>query len=176
MTTNLVQTIHNTNLKSALFKNFNSSYRSTSLDSLANSSNSDSTSSVDSHEHDSDSGTESQSKNSIVVKCDVHECSDKDSLTSWTKTIESLKDGNSEICYEYITNDNSKVNGDKRLHLSQARIPETIPEEEPKISVKEILARFENLRDKKEAEKKEAEKKEKEEVIFLKKIVKLWCI
>lgn len=166
MTSNVIQPNH---FKVSMFKNFkefnnthsdcnlSSTYRSTSLDSLANSSHNSDSTSIDSREHDSDSGTETQSKNSFLVKCDVHENSDKETLTSWTKTIESLKDRNSEISYEYVSIENStKPSSEKRLDLNMARM-ETIPEEgaEPKISVKEILARFENLRDKKETGEKE---------------------
>lgn len=132
-----------------------STNRSTSLDSLANSSHNSDSSSETSQDHDSDSGTESHSKNLFIVKCEVHEHSDKDSLSSWTRSIESLRDQNSELSYEYVSNENSvKHNADKRIDLNKARM-ETIPEEnsEPKVSVKEILARFENLRDKKEADK-----------------------
>lgn len=135
--------------------NLSSTCRSTSLDSLANSSQNSDSISDDFHEQDSDSGTETQSKKSFIVKCDVHECSDKDSLSSWTKSVESLKDRNSEICYEYVSNENSsKHSADKRLDLNMVRM-ETIPEEslEPKVSVKEILARFENLKDKKASAK-----------------------
>lgn len=150
MTTNILQ---NKVLRHSETCNLNS-YHSTSLDSLANSSQNSDSISDDSREHDSDSGTETQSKNSFIVKCEVHEISDRESVSSWTKCVESVKDRNSEICYEYVSNENSKYSVDKRLDINMVRM-ETIPEEgnEPKISVKEILARFENLKDKKDVDK-----------------------
>lgn len=139
-----------------------SACRSTSLDSLANSSHNSDSTSIDSHEHDSDSGTESQSKNSFVVKCEVYkEHNEAVSIKSWSKSTESLnKDDNSESSYEYVSNPSTTASAkgttDKRIDLNKARM-ETIPEEspEPKISVKEILARFENLRDQKKEAKKD---------------------
>lgn len=119
-------------------KNLKDNFHSNSLDSLANSSNQSESLSDDSH--DSDSGTETKSKNSFAVKCEVYAQSGCGSIRSWTKS-----DCNSESSYEYVGNE--KRDCDKRLDNRM----ETIPEEtEPKISVKAILARFENLNDKKD--------------------------
>lgn len=138
--------------------NFSSTCRSTSLDSLANSSHHSDSTSIDSHDHDSDSGTETQSKNSFVVKCEVYEHTETPSIKSWSKSTESLKDETSESAsYECVSSSNSSVKSTAEKRLDLKTRMETIPEEspEPKISVKEILARFENLRDKKEAAAKE---------------------
>lgn len=119
-------------------KNLRDTFHANSLDSLANSSNQSESLSDDSH--DSDSGADTKSKNSFSVKCEVYAQSGCGSIRSWTKS-----DCNSESSYEYVGNE--KRDCDKRL---EARM-ETIPEEiEPKISVKAILARFENLNDKKD--------------------------
>lgn len=121
---------------------------STSLDSLANSSNP--SESLSDESHDSDSGADTKSKNSFAVKCEVYSQNACGSIKSWTRS----ETGNSENSYEYITNESADKkatannNGEKRLDLVMARM-ETIPEEnEPKISVKEILKRFENLKEK----------------------------
>lgn len=118
-------------------------FRATSLDSLANSSNpSDSEDS-----HDSDLGRGPKAKDTFLVKCEVYAENSCGSLRSWTKSDGS----NSENSYDFNAspecNNNSandKKNAEKKL---EARM-ETIPEEslEPKVSVKEILARFENLK------------------------------
>lgn len=122
--------------QSVFEKNLKDNFRANSLDSLANSSNQSESFSDESH--DSDSGAETKSKNSFAVKCDVYAKNDCGSIRSWTKSECS----NSERSYEYVSND--KKDFDKRM--------ETIPEEgEPKVSVKEILARFENLNDKKDS-------------------------
>lgn len=102
-------------------------FKSTSLDSLANSSNPSDCQSDDSHDSDSDS----KSKSSFAVQCEVYaENNSFASIRSWTKS------DSSEASIEY----DEKKPADKRM--------ETIPEEcaEPKVSVKEILARFENLK------------------------------
>lgn len=94
-----------------------------SLDSLATSSNQSESPSEDS---------DSETKGSFSVKCEVYAAQGScGSLRSWGG---SSKDG--ENSYEYVGNDNKGVK------------METIPEEEPKVSVKEILARFENLKEK----------------------------
>lgn len=140
-------------------KNFHSS-----LDSLANSSVPSESLSDDSHESDS-SGVDTKSKNSFAVKCEVYAQNSCGSLRSWAKS-ESGKDAYSEFSYETISSDcstsdyTSRINGEKRLETALSRM-ETIQEEEnlnaePKISVKEILARFENLRDKEHKENKES--------------------
>ncbi|RZB41182.1 unconventional myosin-XV [Asbolus verrucosus] len=110
-------------------------FRANSLDSLANSSNPSESLSDDSH--DSDSGADTKSKNSFKVKCEVYSCN---SLRSWTKS----EGGTSEGSYEIVSNEGAeKKNGAEKARM------ETIPEEaEPKVSVKEILARFENLKEK----------------------------
>lgn len=113
-------------------------FRVNSLDSLANSSNQSDSPSEESH--DSDSGAETRS---FAVKCEVYATQNScGSIRSWTKSEGSSKDGNSELSYEYVSNDCA----DKKKKM------ETIPEEssEPKVSVKEILARFENLKEKKD--------------------------
>lgn len=121
--------------QSVFEKNLQDNFRANSLDSLANSSNQSESFSDESH--DSDSGAETKSKTSFAVKCDVYARNDCGSIRSWTKSECS----NSERAYEYVGND--KKDCDKRM--------ETIPEEgEPKVSVKEILARFENLNEKKD--------------------------
>lgn len=113
-------------------------FRANSLDSLANSSNPSESLSDDSH--DSDSGTDTKSKNSFTVKCEVYSQNPCGSIRSWTKSESSNSDG-----YDFVTNE-SVV--EKKQDVISSRM-ETIPEEsEPKISVKEILARFENLKDK----------------------------
>ncbi|KAF2895670.1 hypothetical protein ILUMI_10505, partial [Ignelater luminosus] len=153
---NLTTTTTTSNMRNN--KNFHSS-----LDSLANSSVPSESLSDDSHESDS-SGVDTKSKNSFAVKCEVYAQNSCGSLRSWTKS-ESGKDAYSEFSYETIasdcsTSDYSRINGEKRLETALARM-ETIHEEEnlnaePKISVKEILARFENLRDKKNKENKDS--------------------
>lgn len=113
-------------------------FRVDSLDSLANSSNQSESPSEESH--DSDSGAETRS---FAVKCEVYATQNScGSIRSWTKSEGSSKDGNSELSYEYVSNECA----DKKKKM------ETIPEEssEPKVSVKEILARFENLKEKKD--------------------------
>lgn len=157
-----------TNKETSFHRSSNLSCRSTSLDSLANSSHNSDSTSIESHDHDSDSGNESQSKNSFVVKCEVYkEHNEAISIKSWSKSSESLnKDENSEISYEYVSSNSSnasKISAEKRIDLNKARM-ETIPEEspEPKVSVKEILARFENLRDSKVHKEKEKEVSTKE--------------
>ncbi|CAH0564416.1 unnamed protein product [Brassicogethes aeneus] len=125
-------------------KNISDNYRATSLDSLANSSNP--SESLSDESHDSDSGADTKSKNSFTVKCEVYSQNACGSIRSWAKSESS----NSESSYEYITNEcnnnDKKISGEKRLEQVMARM-ETIPEEnEPKISVKEILKRFENLK------------------------------
>lgn len=123
--------------------NISKNFRATSLDSLANSSHP--SDSDESHDSDSDS----KSKNSFAVKCEVYSDNVCGSIRSWTKSDGS----NSENSYDYISNEscNDKKNErnavDKRLEMVIGRM-ETIPEEgvEPKVSVKEILARFENLK------------------------------
>lgn len=114
-----------------------------SLDSLANSSVPSESLSDDSNESDS-SGADIKSKNSFSVQCEVYAQNSCGSIRSWTKS-ESGRDSNSECSYESIFNDGG------RFDMVVSRM-ETIPEEicnvEPKVSVKEILARFENLRDK----------------------------
>lgn len=115
--------------------------RTTSLDSLANSSSNHSESLSD-ESHDSDSGADTKSK-----KFDHYgEASGPNlfggSLRSWTKSESTSS--TSDSSYDYLTNnDNDIVNRNKIYDRM-----ETIPEEgEPKVSVKEILARFENLKD-----------------------------
>lgn len=120
-------------------KNLKDNFHANSLDSLANSSNQSESLSDDSH--DSDSGTETKSKNSFAVKCEVYAQSGCGSIRSWTKS-----DCNSESSYEYLGNE--KRDCDKRLDNRMETIPE---ENEPKISVKAILARFENLNEKKDS-------------------------
>lgn len=114
--------------------------RTNSLDSLANSSNLS-----ESQSDDSDSETRS-----FTVKCEVYAQTSCGSVRSWTLSNSS----NSENCYEYVASDvgDKKSGVDKRLDMIINRM-ETIPEEnaEPKISVKEILARFENLKETKDA-------------------------
>ncbi|KAK9739373.1 hypothetical protein QE152_g9077 [Popillia japonica] len=113
-------------------------FKTTSLDSLANSSNNSESLSDDS---------EGESK-SFAVKCEVYGQSTCGSIRSWNRSESS----NSEGCYDYVTNDCSErktLPVDKKSELNGVRM-ETIPEEnwcEPKVSVKEILARFENLKD-----------------------------
>lgn len=119
-------------------KNLKDNFHANSLDSLANSSNQSESLSDDSH--DSDSGTETKSKNSFAVKCEVYAQSGCGSIRSWTKS-----DCNSESSYEYLGNEKREC--DKRLDNRMETIPE---ENEPKISVKAILARFENLNEKKD--------------------------
>jgi hypothetical protein len=115
-------------------------FRANSLDSLANSSNPSESLSDDSH--DSDSGTDTKSKNSFTVKCEVYSQNACGSIRSWTKS-----DGSNSDTYDYV-NDGNGV--EKRQDVVGSRM-ETIPEEaEPKVSVKEILARFENLKDNKD--------------------------
>lgn len=118
--------------------NLKDTFHANSLDSLANSSNQSESLSDDSH--DSDSGAETKAKNSFAVKCEVYSQSGCGSIRSWTKS-----DCNSESSYEYVGNE--KRDCDKRLDSRMETIPEEI---EPKVSVKAILARFENLNDKKE--------------------------
>lgn len=134
-------------------KNFHAS-----LDSLANSLNTSESLSDDSHDSDS-SGTDNKSKSSFAVKCDVYAQNGCGSIRSWSKS-----DTNSEHSYEYVTTEcanaeKQRTAGEKRIDMVMARM-ETIPEEnsEPKISVKEILARFENLKDKKEKKVKKDKK------------------
>ncbi|KAL3274439.1 hypothetical protein HHI36_015827 [Cryptolaemus montrouzieri] len=156
-------------------------YDENSLDSLANSSNNSESQSDDSH--DSDSGTDTKSQGSFVNKCEVYAQNQCGSIRSWTKS-----DGSNSDCYDYVTADGvssleKKKNGEgKKPDPNQLRM-ETIPEEgEPKISVKEILARFENLKgkendlnnnvvkkDTKEKERKEDKERSvvKEEVIVV---------
>ncbi|EFA08775.2 hypothetical protein TcasGA2_TC006465 [Tribolium castaneum] len=113
-------------------------FRANSLDSLANSSNPSESLSDDSH--DSDSGTDTKSKNSFTVKCEVYAQNPCGSIRSWTKSESSNSDG-----YDFVASDSL---GEKKQDVISSRM-ETIPEEaEPKVSVKEILARFENLKDK----------------------------
>lgn len=163
MSTGFIYTNKETSFQRSI-NNSNLSCRSTSLDSLANSSHNSDSTSIESHDHDSDSGNESQSKNSFVVKCEVYkEHNEAISIKSWSKSSESLdKDENSEISYEYVSSNSSnasKTSAEKRIDLNKARM-ETIPEEspEPKVSVKEILARFENLRDSKAHKEKDKDK------------------
>ena len=114
-------------------------FRANSLDSLANSSNPSESLSDDSH--DSDSGTETKSKNSFAVKCEVYSQNPCGSIRSWTKSESSNSD-----CYDFVANEGNGA--EKKQDVLSSRM-ETIPEEaEPKVSVKEILARFENLKDK----------------------------
>lgn len=77
---------------------------------------------------------------------------------SWTKSESS----NSETSYEYVTSEylgsdsryDGKITAGSDKRSDQGSRMETIPEEyEPKVSVKEILARFENLRDEKHRSK-----------------------
>lgn len=137
----------------------------TSLDSLANSLNASESLSDDSHDSDS-SNTD---KNSFAAKCETYAQNGCGSICSWTKS-----ENGSENSYEYVSAETA-ASGDKQKSDKTGRM-ETIPEEgaEPKVSVKEILARFENLRDKKEKKEKKAKespkveeesKKKKEEVI-----------
>lgn len=119
-------------------KNLKDNFHANSLDSLANSSNQSESLSDDSH--DSDSGTETKSKNSFAVKCEVYAQSGCGSIRSWTKS-----DCNSESSYDYLGNE--KRDCDKR---PDNRMETILEENEPKISVKAILARFENLNDKKD--------------------------
>lgn len=131
--------MHRTRWSQNVFeKNIKDTFHANSLDSLANSSNQSESLSDDSH--DSDSGAETKSKNSFAVKCEVYAQSGCGSIKSWTKS-----DSNSESSYEYVGNE--KKDCDKRLDSRMETIPE---ENEPKISVKAILARFENLNDKKD--------------------------
>lgn len=71
---------------------------------------------------------------------------------SWTKSESS----NSETSYEYVASEYLGSESRYEVPISEKRSEqnvrmETIPEEyEPKVSVKEILARFENLRDEKQ--------------------------
>lgn len=119
-------------------KNLKDNFHANSLDSLANSSNQSESLSDDSH--DSDSGADTKSKNSFAVSCEVYAQSGCGSIRSWTKS-----DCNSESSYECVNND--KKDCEKRLDTRM----ETIPEEtEPKVSVKAILARFENLNENKD--------------------------
>lgn len=117
--------------------------RTTSLDSLANSSSNHSESLSD-ESHDSDSGADTKSKNNSPYVEKNQNC-----LRPWPKTDNTTSDSS----YDYLlttNNDNDIVN---RRCSSNDRM-ETIPEEsEPKISVKEILARFENLKDNKKFHK-----------------------
>lgn len=131
--------MHRTRWNQNVFeKNLKDNFHANSLDSLANSSNQSESLSDDSH--DSDSGTETKSKNSFAVKCEVYAQSGCGSIRSWTKS-----DCNSESSYEYVGNE--KRDCDKRIESRMETIPEEI---EPKISVKAILARFENLNEKKD--------------------------
>lgn len=107
-------------------------FRATSLDSLANSSNQ----SESLTDEDSDSGSETKSKNSFTVKCEVYSQNPCGSIRSWTKSEGS----NSERSFDNGQDER------KRSDSALARM-ETIPEEnEPKVSVKAILARFEGLK------------------------------
>lgn len=120
--------------------NIAKTFRATSLDSLANSSHpSDSEDS-----HDSDIGNK-VNKDTFIVKCEVYAENTCGSIRSWTKSDSS----NSEHSYDYNSSGeyNEKKSNEKRLDIVSGRM-ETIPEEnlEPKVSVKEILARFENLK------------------------------
>lgn len=127
-----IKNYNNNNYNDVITKNF----RSTSLDSLANSSHpSDSDDS-----HDSDIGNK---KDTFLVKCEVYAENTCGSLRSWTKSDSSA----SECDYQSSNEYNEKKSNDKRLDIIAGRM-ETIPEEnlEPKVSVKEILARFENLK------------------------------
>nr|CAI5851516.1 unnamed protein product [Callosobruchus analis] len=118
-------------------KKITEAQRANSLDSLANSSNQSESLSDDSH--DSDSGADTKIKQTFSVKCEVYS---QDACGSRSWTTEST---NSERSYEYLSND--KKDCDKRLDTNLETIPE---ENEPKVSVKAILARFENLKDKNE--------------------------
>lgn len=118
-------------------KNLSENFRATSLDSLANSSNQ--SESLSDESHDSDSGADTKSKNSFTVKCEVYSQNPCGSVRSWTRS----ESGSSDRTYDYVE---EKKPSDKRLDSALARM-ETIPEEnEPKVSVKAILARFENLK------------------------------
>lgn len=135
-------------------KNFHAS-----LDSLANSLNTSESLSDDSHDSDS-SNTD---KNSFAAKCESYAQNGCGSICSWAKS-DNGRDSSSEHSYEYVSPETA-ISSDKKAE--KAVRMETIPEEgaEPKVSVKEILARFENLRDKKDKKekklKKESEKQKK---------------
>lgn len=108
-----------------------SRFKNTSLDSLANSSN-------NSESLSDDSDAESKS---FAVKCEVYSRSSCGSIRSWNKS----ESGNSDSCYDYVGSE-----CEKKATESAAGRMETIPEEssgEHKVSVKEILARFENLKE-----------------------------
>ncbi|KAG5895942.1 hypothetical protein JTB14_016344 [Gonioctena quinquepunctata] len=129
--------MHKTKWTQSVFdKNLSDTCRANSLDSLANSSNQSESLSDDSH--DSDSGAET--KNTFAVKCEVYSQNTCESIGSWTKSDCS----NSERSCEYVTSE--KRDCEKRLDClgRMATIPE---ENEPKVSVREILARFENLKE-----------------------------
>lgn len=120
-------------------KNLSENFRATSLDSLANSSNQ--SESLSDESHDSDSGAETKSKNSFTVKCEVYSQNACGSIRSWSRS----ESGSSDRTYDYASVEEKKPS-EKRLDSALARM-ETIPEEnEPKVSVKAILARFENLK------------------------------
>lgn len=107
-------------------KNISENYPARSLDSLANSSNPSESISDDSH--DSDSGADT--KNSFSVKCEVYQ---QQNGKNYQKP---------EKIYGYASSNKSEEN---RSEPNSGRM-ETIPEEiETKVSVKAILARFENL-------------------------------
>lgn len=117
-------------------------FRTNSLDSLANSSNPSESLSDDSH--DSDSGADTKSKNSFTVKCEVYSQNVCGSIRSWTRSESS----NSDSSLDFLASDGGH-GAEKKQEVAVPRM-ETIPEEseQPKVSVKEILARFENLKEK----------------------------
>lgn len=123
----------------------------TSLDSLANSLNASESLSDDSDSSNAD-------KNSFAAKCETYAQNGCGSICSWTKS-----ENGSENSYEYVGAETA-TSLDKQKTDKAGRM-ETIPEEgaEPKVSVKEILARFENLRDKKEKKEKKAKEPPKED-------------
>lgn len=117
--------------------NISKNFRSNSLDSLANSSN-------PSESDDSQSDSDGRAKH-FQTKCEVYAENSCGSIRSWTKSEGSI----SEHSYEYVSSEHldRRASVDKKFDQVMARM-ETIPEEgaEPKVSVKEILARFENLK------------------------------
>lgn len=116
----------------------NRSFRSNSLDSLANSS---STSESDDFQ---DSDSDGKCKNIFLTQCEVYKEKSCSSIKSWSKSDSIESENGSDFVGDY---QEKKSGSEKRSESSMARM-ETIPEEsnEPKISVKEILARFENLK------------------------------
>lgn len=128
---------------------FSKAHRANSLDSLATSSNQSDSPSDESH--DSDSGAETKSKGSFAVKCEVYAQSSCGSIRSWAKSETSSKDGHLVLdapSCEILSNECQDANKKCAEKRGDPRM-ETIPEEsaEPKVSVKEILARFENLKE-----------------------------